>query len=36
MVKKITLRDRIDTVIKWFILLISCLITAFPFVWKEM
>ena len=33
MVKKITLRDRIDTVIKWFILLISCLITAFPFVW---
>ena len=32
MVKKITLRDRIDTVIKWFILLISCLITAFPFV----
>ena len=33
MVKKITLRDRIDTVIMWFILLISCLITAFPFVW---
>lgn len=33
MVKKITLRDRIDTVIKWFVLLISCLITAFPFVW---
>ena len=33
MVKKITLWDRIDTVIKWFILLISCLITAFPFVW---
>ena len=33
MVKKITLRDRIATVIKWFILLISCLITAFPFVW---
>ena len=33
MVKKITLRDRIDAVIKWIILLISCLITAFPFVW---
>ena len=33
MVKKYTIRDGIDAVIKWFILLVAGVFTAFPFVW---
>lgn len=33
MVKKITIRDRIDAVIKWIVLIVAGVFTAFPFFW---
>ena len=33
MVKKYTLRDRIDAIVKWIILIIAGAFTAFPFFW---
>ena len=33
MVKKYTVRDRIDTIVKWIILIIVGVFTAFPFLW---
>lgn len=33
MVKKYTLRDRIDAIVKWIILIIAGVFTAFPFFW---
>lgn len=32
MVKKYTLRDRIDAIVKWIILIIAGAFTAFPFL----
>ena len=33
MVKKITIRDRIDAVIKWIVLIVAGVFTDFPYFW---
>ena len=33
MVKKYTIRDGIDAMIKWIILIVAGVFTAFPFIW---